>query len=77
MASLLGLVVVVRDCVFLFSYSNGISSADSRTDKPLKLGDALLQHQHVGILSTNDIPPEVLPLQDPAQSTIMPEAWVR
>lgn len=61
---------------FFFSYSNGTSPADSRTDKPLKLGDALLQHQHVGIIS-NDIPTEILPLQDPAQSTIMPEAWVR
>jgi len=51
--------------------------ADTRTDKPLKLGDALLQHQHVGILPTAETPSDVLPLQDPAQTTTMPESWVR
>lgn len=51
--------------------------ADTRTDKPLKLGDALLQHQHIGILPTTENVSEILPLQDPAHSTTMPEAWVR
>ena len=52
------------------------SIADTRTDQPLVLGHALLQHQHIGILPTSTDPPQVLPLQD-ANSTSMPEAWVR
>lgn len=59
----------------LFELENFL--ADTRTDKPLKLGDALLQHQHIGILPTTETPPDVLPLQDPAQTTTMPESWVR
>lgn len=62
---------------FLFLIFIIFLQADSRTDQPLKLGDSLLQHQHIGILPTNDLPPEILPLQDPSQSTTMPEAWVR
>jgi len=54
-----------------------VSIADTRTDKPLTLGHALLQHQHIGILPTSSQPPDVLPLQDPSNSTVMPEAWVR
>jgi phenylalanine ammonia-lyase len=51
--------------------------ADTRTDKPLLLGNALLQHQHVGVLPTSSDPLDVLPLLDPTTSTAMPEAWVR
>jgi len=54
-----------------------VSSADTRTDKPLMLGHSLLQHQHIGILPTSDESPDVLPLQDPSSITTMPEAWVR
>lgn len=50
--------------------------ADTRTDKPLLLGHALLQHQHVGILPSSNQVLDVLPLQDPMSSS-MPEAWVR
>ena len=53
-----------------------VFTADTRTDKPILLGHALLQHQHIGILPTSAEPLEVLPLQD-ANSTSMPEAWVR
>lgn len=50
--------------------------ADTRTDRPLLLGHALLQHQHIGVLPTSTEPLRVLPLQD-VSSTSMPEAWVR
>ena len=52
-------------------------TADTRTPNPLALGNALLQHQHAGILpsSTNVLPS--LPLLDPTASTSMPESWVR
>ena len=50
--------------------------ADTRTDQPLLLGHALLQHQHIGVLPTSTEPLRVLPLQD-VSSTSMPEAWVR
>jgi len=52
-------------------------AADTRTDKPLMLGHALLQHQHIGILPTSGQSPSILPLQDPSTSTTMPESWVR
>ncbi|KAF9529392.1 L-Aspartase-like protein [Crepidotus variabilis] len=62
----------------IYGLSTGFGgSADTRTDKPIKLGDALVQHQHIGILPTSDTPSSVLPLQDPAHSTTMPESWVR
>ena len=52
--------------------------ADTRTNDPLALGHALLQHQHVGVLpSQMEKPLAVLPLQDPLASTSMPESWVR
>ena len=51
-------------------------SADTRTDQPLLLGNALLQHQQSGVLPTSK-PLDVLPLLDPLHSTCMPEAWVR
>ncbi|KAF8806411.1 phenylalanine ammonia-lyase [Phlegmacium glaucopus] len=62
----------------IYGLSTGFGgSADTRTDKPLILGHALLQHQHIGILPTSSQPLDVLPLQDPSNSTVMPEAWVR
>ncbi|KAK1230449.1 hypothetical protein PQX77_006459 [Marasmius sp. AFHP31] len=62
----------------VYGLSTGFGgSADTRTDKPLLLGKALLQHQHTGILPSSSQPLQVLPLQDPLASTSMPEAWVR
>jgi hypothetical protein len=51
--------------------------ADTRTPNTLALGNALLQHQHSGVLpSSTDVLPS-LPLLDPLASTSMPESWVR
>ncbi|RXW24998.1 hypothetical protein EST38_g852 [Candolleomyces aberdarensis] len=62
----------------VYGLSTGFGgSADTRTDKPLLLGNALLQHQHVGVLPTSADPLDVLPLLDPTTSTAMPESWVR
>ncbi|EKM50759.1 uncharacterized protein PHACADRAFT_213646 [Phanerochaete carnosa HHB-10118-sp] len=53
-------------------------SADTRTNDPLLLGHALLQHQQAGVLpSQTEAPLQVLPLGDPLATTSMPEAWVR
>jgi phenylalanine ammonia-lyase len=51
--------------------------ADTRSDDPLRLGSALLQHQHTGVISTTGSESGVLPLMDPLASTSMPESWVR
>ena len=51
------------------------SKADTRTDDPLRLGNALLQHQHYGVISTEE--GDSLPLLDPLNSSTMPESWVR
>lgn len=52
--------------------------ADTRTNDPLTLGHALLQHQQVGVLpSDTEAAPTALPLLDPLSSTSMPESWVR
>lgn len=63
----------------VYGVSTGFGgSADTRTDKPILLGNALLQHQHSGVLpSSTEKPLDALPLQDPLNSTTMPEAWVR
>ncbi|KIM47098.1 hypothetical protein M413DRAFT_422798 [Hebeloma cylindrosporum] len=62
----------------IYGLSTGFGgSADTRTDKPLKLGHALLQHLHIGVLPTSERPPSILPLHDPRTSTTMPESWVR
>jgi len=53
------------------------SLADTRTDKPLLLGHALLQHQFIGLLPASEEPPLTLPLLDPSTATTMPESWVR
>ncbi|KZP27585.1 phenylalanine ammonia-lyase [Athelia psychrophila] len=53
-------------------------SADTRTSDDLALGNALLQHQHSGVLpSSVDLPLSALPLLDPLTSSSMPESWVR
>jgi phenylalanine ammonia-lyase len=52
--------------------------ADTRTNDPLQLGHALLQHQQTGVLpSQTEKPLVALPLGDPLSTTSMPEAWVR
>ncbi|KAJ7251515.1 phenylalanine ammonia-lyase [Mycena haematopus] len=62
----------------VYGLSTGFGgSADTRTDKPILLGHALLQHQHAGILPSSQEPLSVLPLLDPGSSKSMPEAWVR
>ncbi|KAK7053312.1 Protein pal1 [Paramarasmius palmivorus] len=62
----------------VYGLSTGFGgSADTRTDKPLLLGKALLQHQHAGVLPSSTQPLDVLPLSDPINATSMPEAWVR
>ncbi|KAJ7497379.1 L-Aspartase-like protein [Mycena latifolia] len=62
----------------VYGLSTGFGgSADTRTDKPILLGHALLQHQHSGILPSSQAAPSILPLLDPGSSTTMPEAWTR
>ncbi|KAF5380560.1 hypothetical protein D9615_004482 [Tricholomella constricta] len=62
----------------VYGLSTGFGgSADTRTDQPLLLGQALLQHQHTGVLPSSALPLDVLPLLDPSSSLNMPEAWVR
>ncbi|KAK7057113.1 phenylalanine ammonia-lyase [Favolaschia claudopus] len=62
----------------VYGLSTGFGgSADTRTDKPILLGHALLQHQHAGVLPSSQEPPRILPLLDPGSSKTMPEAWVR
>ncbi|KAJ7350459.1 L-Aspartase-like protein [Mycena albidolilacea] len=52
-------------------------SADTRTDRPLILGHALLQLLHAGVLPSSTKVPDALPLLDPLHSSSMPESWVR
>ncbi|KAI0692100.1 phenylalanine ammonia-lyase [Cytidiella melzeri] len=63
----------------VYGVSTGFGgSADTRTNNPLLLGHALLQHQHTGVLPSNtNSALSSLPLSDPLTSTSMPEAWVR
>ncbi|KAI0918969.1 hypothetical protein AcW1_003526 [Taiwanofungus camphoratus] len=63
----------------VYGVSTGFGgSADTRTNDPITLGHALLQHQHVGVLPSQvDSPLAALPLLDPLTSTSMPESWVR
>ncbi|KAJ7770141.1 phenylalanine ammonium lyase [Mycena maculata] len=74
--------VVITDKVekgtSVYGLSTGFGgSADTRTDKPILLGHALLQHQHAGVLPSSQEAPKILPLLDPGSSTTMPESWVR
>ncbi|OCH89865.1 phenylalanine ammonia-lyase [Obba rivulosa] len=63
----------------VYGVSTGFGgSADTRTNNPLALGHALLQHQQSGVLPSDVTAPlTVLPLLDPLTSTSMPESWVR
>ncbi|KAI6111975.1 phenylalanine ammonia-lyase [Pisolithus croceorrhizus] len=67
----------------IYGVSTGFGgSADTRTDDPLALGAALLQHQHAGvILPSTASPPSHLvgpmPLTDPTHGTTMPAPWTR
>ena len=62
----------------VYGVSTGFGgSADTRTDEPILLGNALLQHQQSGVLPSSMKALDVLPLQDPLSSTSMPESWVR
>ncbi|KAF8161270.1 L-Aspartase-like protein [Crassisporium funariophilum] len=68
----------VESGISVYGVSTGFGgSADTRTDQPILLGNALLQHQHSGVLPSSMKPLDVLPLQDPLSSTSMPESWVR
>ncbi|KAJ7901922.1 L-Aspartase-like protein [Mycena olivaceomarginata] len=68
----------VENGTSVYGLSTGFGgSADTRTDKPILLGHALLQHQHAGVLPSSQEAPKVLPLLDPGSSKSMPEAWVR
>ncbi|KZP06936.1 phenylalanine ammonia-lyase, partial [Athelia psychrophila] len=63
----------------IYGVSTGFGgSADTRTSDNLALGNALLQHLHIGVLpssATTALP--ALPLLDPLASSSMPESWVR
>ncbi|KIY73137.1 phenylalanine ammonia-lyase [Cylindrobasidium torrendii FP15055 ss-10] len=62
----------------VYGVSTGFGgSADTRTDKPLQLQQALLQHQHVGVLPSSSQSLDIRPLMDPMAATSMPESWVR
>ncbi|KAG5342605.1 Phenylalanine ammonia-lyase [Termitomyces sp. T112] len=62
----------------VYGVSTGFGgSADTRTDQPLLLGNALLQLLQSGILPSSSRPLDVLPLLDPIASLTMPESWVR
>jgi phenylalanine ammonia-lyase len=62
----------------VYGVSTGFGgSADTRTDQPILLGNALLQHQQSGVLPSSMKALDVLPLQDPLSATSMPESWVR
>lgn len=64
----------IRELSFLIEFA----AADTRTNNPIALGHALLQHQQSGVLPSDVTAPlPVLPLLDPLASTSMPEAWVR
>jgi len=61
----------------VYGISTGFGgSANTRTNRPVLLGQALLQHQHSGVLPSSQHPLGVLPLSDPLSSA-MPESWVR
>ncbi|KAF7782686.1 hypothetical protein Agabi119p4_2062 [Agaricus bisporus var. burnettii] len=61
----------------VYGVSTGFGgSANTRTDEPILLGNALLQHQHSGVLPSSQEPLSVLPLSDPFNLS-MPESWVR
>ncbi|KAH8087841.1 phenylalanine ammonia-lyase [Cristinia sonorae] len=63
--------------ISVYGVSTGFGgSADTRTNDPIALGHALLQHLHSGVLPQKPTP-TVLPLSDPLMFHSMPESWVR
>lgn len=68
----------VQEKLSIYGVSTGFGgSAHARTDRPLVLGNALLQLLHAGVLPSSTKIPDALPLLDPLHSTSMPESWVR
>ncbi|KAJ7644927.1 L-Aspartase-like protein [Roridomyces roridus] len=68
----------VEHGVSVYGLSTGFGgSADTRTDKPIHLGNALLQHQSSGVLPSSQTAPSRLPLLDIGAALTMPESWVR
>ncbi|KAF9263048.1 phenylalanine ammonia-lyase [Marasmius fiardii PR-910] len=62
----------------VYGVSTGFGgSAETRTDRHLLLGHALLQHHHIGVLPLDQHNSNRLPLQDPLSAMTMPESWVR
>ncbi|KZP27572.1 phenylalanine ammonia-lyase [Athelia psychrophila] len=71
--------VKVSSGTSIYGVSTGFGgSADTRTSDNLALGNALLQHLHIGVLpSSVTTALTALPLLDPLTSSSMPESWVR
>ncbi|KAJ7668553.1 L-Aspartase-like protein [Mycena polygramma] len=68
----------VQEKTSVYGVSTGFGgSADTRTDQPLVLGNALLQLLHAGVLPSSTKVLDALPLLDPLHSSSMPESWVR
>ncbi|KAL4071313.1 L-Aspartase-like protein [Scleroderma yunnanense] len=69
--------------ISIYGVSTGFGgSADTRTDDPLALGAALLQHQQAGVIlpssaSTSLRGVSPMPLTDPSHGSIMPAPWTR
>ncbi|KIJ65913.1 hypothetical protein HYDPIDRAFT_151593, partial [Hydnomerulius pinastri MD-312] len=68
----------------VYGVSTGFGgSADTRTDDPIALGAALLQHQHAGVVLPSSASLSEsgsygpMPLTDPTHSTTMPPPWTR
>jgi len=67
----------VDNGISIYGVTTGFGgSADTRTNDPVVLGNALLQMQHIGILPSSGKAPDALPLLD-LMGSVMPEAWVR
>ncbi|KAJ7039064.1 phenylalanine ammonia-lyase [Mycena alexandri] len=69
----------VEEKFSIYGVSTGYGgSANTRTDQPLVLGNALMQLLHAGVLPSQSTKPlDALPLLDPLHSSTMPESWVR
>ncbi|TFK20779.1 phenylalanine ammonium lyase [Coprinopsis marcescibilis] len=68
----------VDNGISVYGVSTGFGgSAHTRTDKPIILGNALLQLLHSGVSPSSTAKLDALPLLDPLASNTMPESWVR
>ncbi|EFI28134.1 phenylalanine ammonium lyase [Coprinopsis cinerea okayama7 len=68
----------VDNGISVYGVSTGFGgSAHTRTDKPILLGNALLQLLHSGVTPTSTNKLDALPLLDPLSHNTMPESWVR